>query len=376
MRDITEIRKDIDAIDQSIVDLYERRMDLADEVAAFKMEKKKPVFDRQREQSKLNSLTALSADPLVKQGIRELFTSIMSGSRKKQYGILSRNGHRKTFGFKCKRGFDFTGCEIAYQGVEGAYSQAALVKFFGEHHKTHPVKTWREAFEDLKNKRADYAVLPIENSTAGMISENFDLMTEYDCAVIGEQVIKIDHSLLALPGAKLSDIKVVYSHPQALLQCSDYLDSHPSFEARSVLNTAMSAKKVHDDGRLDQAAIAGKINADIYGLQILDEKIQDDKTNATRFIIVSSEKKFFINAKTLTLSFELDDNSGSLYHVLSNFTYNGLNMSRIESRPVKDRPWSYRFFIDLAGNLNDEAVQNALTGLFEEANSIQILGNY
>lgn len=376
MRDITEIRKDIDSIDQKIVDLYERRMDLADEVAAFKMEKRRPIYDRQREEEKLTGLSNLSADPLTRQGIRELFSSIMSGSRKKQYGILSRNGLRKDFGFQCKSGFDFHGCEIAYQGVEGAYSQAALVKFFGEHNKTHPVKTWREAFEDLKDHRADYAVLPIENSTAGMISENFDLMTEYDFAIIGEQVIKIDHALLALPGAKLSDIRVVYSHPQALLQCSDYLDQHPSFEARSLLNTAMSAKKVHDDNRLDQAAIAGKINADLYGLQVLDEKIQDDKTNATRFIIVSSEKKFFINAKTLTLSFELNDNSGSLYHVLSNFTYNGLSMSRIESRPIKDRPWAYRFFVDLEGNLNDEAVQNALTGLSEEANSIQILGNY
>jgi chorismate mutase/prephenate dehydratase len=210
-----------------------------------------------------------------------------------------------------------------------------------------------------------------------MIDENFDLMTEYDCAIIGEQIIRINHALLGLPEANIQDIKTVYSHPQALMQCSNYLnENHPEFDRRSLLNTAMSAKKVKEDGLVSQAAIAGKINAEIYGLKILDEKIQDDKTNATRFLIVSSQKNFLEDANKLSISFELNDDMGSLYHILSNFTYNGLNMSRIESRPVKERPWAYRFFVDLSGNLNNEAVQNALVGLHEEANSIQILGNY
>ena len=377
MRDLKEIRKDIDAIDAEIITLYEKRMALADDVASYKIANHMPVYDKEREQEKLTTLSKMTEDPFTRQGIRELFTSVMSGSRKKQYRILSEHGILKDFGYNCVKSFDFSDCKIAFQGVEGAYSEAALVKFFGKDHNTHSVQTWREAFEELKNHKADYAVLPIENSTAGMIDENFDLMTEYDCAIIGEQIIRINHALLGLPEANIQDIKTVYSHPQALMQCSDYLnENHPEFDRRSLLNTAMSAKKVKEDGLVSQAAIAGKINAEIYGLKILDEKIQDDKTNATRFLIVSSQKNFLEDANKLSISFELNDDMGSLYHILSNFTYNGLNMSRIESRPVKERPWAYRFFVDLSGNLNNEAVQNALVGLHEEANSIQILGNY
>lgn len=377
MRDLSEIRKDIDKIDHEMVSLYEKRMKLTDEVADFKRANKKPVYDRAREEEKLSALTKDAKDMLLAEGIREMFTSVMSASRKRQYGILSKDGQRNTYGFRCYSAFDYSDCEIAFQGVEGAYSEAALVQFFGRDHKIHPVRTWRDAFQELKDGRADYAVLPMENSTAGIVGENFDLMTEYDCAIVGEQTIRIDHALLGLKDAELSDIRVVYSHPQALMQCEEYLcEKHPEFETRSLPNTAMSAKKVKTDGKKDQAAIAGKINAKLYGLKVLDERIQDDKSNATRFFIFSSEKKFLRNANHLSLSFELRDDLGSLYHILSNFTYNGLSMSRIESRPVRQKPWAYRFFVDLSGNIMDEGVQNALAGLYEEAESIQILGNY
>ncbi len=378
MRELDEVRKDIDEVDREIVSQYLKRLHLAGEVAEYKIESGKRVYDKVREEEKLEKLSSYAEDEFSKQGIRELFTQVMSGSRKKQYEILAQHGRVASFSFVKKEQFDFSDARIIYQGVEGAYSEAAAIRFFGEEHDFRSVHTWREAFEELKNDTADYAVLPIENSTAGAISENYDLMSEYidTASIIGEQIISIDHALLGLPGADISKIKTVYSHPQALMQCESYLrEQHPEFETRSFPNTAMSAKKVMEDGDITKAAIAGKINAKLYGLEVLEEKIQDVKFNQTRFLVVSKKHEYLSDAKKLSLSFTLQNDMGSLYHVLSNFTYNGLNMSRIESRPTGE-PWQYRFFIECDGNLSDGAVENCLLGLIEETGSLQILGNY
>ena len=236
--------------------------------------------------------------------------------------------------------------------------------------------TWRDAMEAIKNGEADYAVLPIENSSAGIVSENYDLMVEYDNCIVGEQIIRIDHALLALKDAKMEDITDIYSHPQALMQCSRYLDAHREWEKHSCKNTAMASQKVKEDGKIHKAAIASKLNAKIYGLQVLEEAIQDNKDNYTRFIIVTGQKIFEKNAKKISICFEIPHESGSLYHKLSHFIYNGLNMNKIESRPVQGKAWEYRFFVDFDGNLNDAAVQNALRGLKEETIRLKILGNY
>ena len=201
-------------------------------------------------------------------------------------------------------------------------------------------------------------------------------MVEYDNCIVGEQIIKIDHALLGLPEAELSDITDVYSHPQALMQCGSYLESHREWEKHSLKNTAMAAQKIKADGKKNKAAIASSLTADIYGLKILEESIQENKTNATRFIIVSGKRIFTRNAVKISVCFEIPHESGSLYHMLSHFIYNGINMNRIESRPVQGKNWEYRFFIDFDGNLNDASVQNALQGLKEETISLKILGNY
>ena len=223
---------------------------------------------------------------------------------------------------------------------------------------------------------ADYAVLPIENSSAGIVSENYDLMVEYDHCIVGEQIIRIDHALLGLPEAELSDITDVYSHPQALMQCSKYLEARRDWEKHSVKNTAMAAQKVKEEGKVHKAAIASTLNAEIYGLKVLDEAVQDNQTNATRFIIVTNRHIFVKDAKKISICFEVPHESGSLYHMLSHFIFNGLNMNHIESRPVQGKNWEYRFFVDFDGNLNDAAVQNALRGLSEETIRLKILGKY
>ena len=230
--------------------------------------------------------------------------------------------------------------------------------------------------EAITKGEAGYAVLPIENSSAGIVSENYDLLAEYDHCIVGEQVLPVSHALLGLPDAALSDITDVYSHPQALMQCAKYLEEHREWERHSMRNTAGAAQKVKEDGMRHKAAIASSLNAGIYGLKILKGGIQDNQTNATRFIIVTGQHIYKKDAKKTSVCFEIRHESGSLYHMLSHFIYNGINMNHIESRPVPGRAWEYRFFVDFEGNLGDAAVLNALTGLKAESIRFKILGSY
>lgn len=376
MRELNDIRKEIDSVDAEIVALYEKRMALAEQVAEYKIGTGKKVLDKEREKSKLEKIRGLAATEFTKCGVSELFEQIMAMSRKRQYQMLTEHGMLEKPDFEPVDKLPAKDAKIVFQGVEGAYTQVAMKEFFGNDIDSYNVETWRDAMEAIKSGNADYAVLPIENSSAGIVSENYDLLMEYDHCIVGEQIIKIDHCLLGLPEAELSDIEQVYSHPQGLMQCSGYLGSHRNWESISVKNTAMAAMKTRDDGKINQAAIACRLTADIYGLKILAENVQDNDNNSTRFIIVSKKKMYVKNAEKISVCIEIPHESGSLYHTLSHFIYNNLNMNRIESRPIKDRNWEYRFFIDFEGNLEDSAVQNALRGLKEETVKFKILGNY
>ena len=230
--------------------------------------------------------------------------------------------------------------------------------------------------EAIQRGEADYAVLPIENSSAGIVGENFDLMLEYDNYIVAEQMIPIEHMLLGLKEAELSDIRTVYSHPQALMQSIDFLEEHQEWEAVPVKNTAGAAMQVLRENRKDQAAIASKVTAELYGLKILKDNINYSEENSTRFIIVGGKKLRLKGAEKVSICFEVSHESGSLYRLLSHFMFNNLNMVKIESRPIKDKSFEYRFFVDLEGDLGEGAVQNALKGLMEEALYVKVLGNY
>lgn len=376
MRDLLELRDEIDVIDSQIVALYEKRMQISKEVAEYKISVGKPVFDKEREQSKLETLAGKVETDFLKLGVTELFEQIMASSRKRQYQLLTEHGICEKTDFTEVEKPDYTNAKIIFQGTEGAYSQLALKEYFGKNTDAKHVDSWRDAMEAIKKGEADYAVLPIENSSAGIVAENYDLLVEYDHCIVGEQIIRIDHALLALPEASLADITDIYSHPQALMQCGRYLEAHKDWERHSYKNTAMASLKVKEDGKIYKAAIASKLNAEIYGLKILEEGIQDNQKNYTRFIIVTGKKIFAANAKKISICFEIPHESGSLYQKLSHFIYNGLNMNKIESRPIPGKAWEYRFFVDFEGNLKDAAVQNALRGLKEETSLLKILGNY
>lgn len=376
MLDLLKMRDEIDVIDSQIVQLFEERMQICENVARFKIETGKPVFDKSREQEKLASLGAKTHNAFNRCGVQELFQQIMSISRKRQYQLLQESGLEEDSGFTRVESLNKENATVVFQGVEGAYSFAAMKCFFGDAVKNFHVDTWKDAMEEIRRGHADYAVLPIENSTAGIVQDNYDLLTEYDHVIAGEQIIRCQHVLMGLPGTSLSDIRTVYSHPQALMQCREYLESRKEWQQMEWSNTAAAAQKVALEKDASQAAIASRYAAEHFGLEVLQEDIYSNAGNSTRFIIVTKEKIYRKDAGKISVSYELPHESGSLYNSLSHFIYNGLNMTKIESRPIMERNWEYRFFVDFEGNLSESSVKNALRGLKAEVQNFRVHGNY
>ena len=376
MEKLLELRDKLDVIDEQIVDLYEKRMAICEEVGNIKIDAGRKIFDKQREKEKLATVTANAKDDFHKKGISELFEQLMSMSRKLQYQLLTKKGALGRLPFNGVDSLDVDGARIVFQGTEGAYSQAAMEKYFGNDINSFHVQTFRDAMEAIEEGSADFAVLPIENSSAGAVNEVYDLLMEFENYIVGEVFLPIDHTLSGLPGTKLSDIERVYSHPQALMQSAKFLDDHRDWQQISVANTAVAAKKVLEDNVPTKAAICSAYAAEFYGLEVLEEKINHNSKNATRFIVVTNQKIFLKDATKISICLEGAHESGSLYHLLSHFIYNDLNMIKIESRPIEGRNWEYCFFIDFEGNMADGAVKNAIRGLREEARNLKILGNY
>lgn len=373
--DLGQLRDEIDGIDKEIVELYEKRMEICSKVAEYKIETGKKVFDKTREEEKIRKVKSLTHNAFNSHGIEELFEQIMSMSRKLQYQLLAEHGSLGKLPFIGVDELEKTKARVVFQGAEGAYSQAAMAQYFGDEINSFHVDTFREAMSAIDEGSADFAVLPIENSTAGIVSEIYDLLVEFENYIVGEQIIKIEHCLLGLPGTDPEQIQRVYSHPQSLMQSARFLSDY-GWQQISMQNNAFAAQKVKNDGDKTQAAIASEYAGKIYGLEVLKKGINQSDTNSTRFIIVTNQKIFLKDAKKISICFEVPHQSGSLYHMLSHFIYNNLNMCKIESRPIEDRNWEYRFFIDFEGNLADSAVKNALRGLRDEARNMKILGNY
>lgn len=373
--DLVSLRDKIDKIDSRIVSLYEDRMDICRQVAEYKIETGKKVFDKQREQEKIAKVKSLTHNEFNSHGIEELFEQIMSMSRKLQYQLLAEHGSLGKLPFIGVEELETRKARVVFQGADGAYSQAAMMQYFGDQVNSFHVDTFRDAMSAIDEGSADFAVLPIENSTAGIVNEIYDLLVEFENYIVGEQIIKIEHCLLGVPGTKIEDIRTVYSHPQSLMQSAKFLENH-EWRQISMQNNAFAAKKVADEKNKTQAAIASEHAGKIYGLEVLKKGVNNSGTNSTRFIIVTNQKIFRKDARKISICLEVPHESGSLYHMLSHFIYNNLNMTKIESRPIEDRNWEYRFFIDFEGNLADSSVKNALRGLRDEARTMKILGNY
>ncbi len=379
MVDLSESRKRIDEIDEQIVKLFEDRMAIAKDVAEYKVNVGKEVLDRAREIDKLDAVEKLTHNEFNRAAIRELFEQFMSISRKYQYGLINKikKDADDITGFERRETIDFSKAKtVSYFGVRGTYTQAAMEEVFGTEVKQTHEPTFGGVMRSVSDRRADFGVLPIENSSTGGVSANYDSILKYPNAIVGEHIMVIDQCLVGLPGITIDDIKTVYSHPQGLMQCRQFLEEHPAISGIEYESTAAGAKKVLNDGDRSVAAIASANAAKEYGLEIIKENIQTENNNQTRFIIIGPDKIYTKKADKISLMIELPHVSGSLYRILSHFLFNDLNLTLIESRPIKDRQWEYRFFVDVEGNIEDPAVKNALRGISEEAKVLRVLGNY
>ena len=373
--DLDEIRSKLDDCDAKMLELFVKRMELVDKVADSKIASGKAVLDKQRENEKLAKVASMVEGDINEEGARELFSLLMSMSRKLQYRKLTEKGRHINVSFIPTGDIRKGDPRVVFQGDKGAYSQIAMREYFGEDVDSINVPTFRAAMTAISEGSADYAVLPIENSTAGIVSEIYDLLAEYENYIVAEQVISIEHCLMGVKGSSVSDIKTVFSHPQSLMQSARFLEKY-DWKQISMPNNAFAAKKVSDEGDRTQAAIASALAAEVYGLDIPEKGVNSAENNSTRFIIVSGQKIYMENAGKISICFEVPHESGSLYNCLGHFIFNGLNISKIESRPIEGRKWEYRFFLDFEGNLSDPAVRCALTGLREEARYLRVLGNY
>lgn len=384
MKNLQEIRQELDIIDRQMVDLYLQRIKLSEDVAKYKLSTQKPILDREREASKLEDLRGLADMEFDKIAVEELYKQIMAISRRYQYAYI----HQKKGG-----GSDFImvddiwdshkSYKVVYQGAKGAYQELAANTFFRMNQKTKDSRniqivntmTFERAIQSVLQGDADFAVIPMDNSSAGQVGDTYDLLSKHAIYIVGEVCIPINHVLLGVKGGRLEDITTVFSHPQALMQCSEYLKQR-DWVTISYPNTALSAMKIRDDKDKTQAAIAGAKAAEIYDLNVLAKNINDVNVNTTRFVILSGKKLYKKEAKKISLMFTILHKQGSLYDVLGNIMFNGLNMLKIESRPIKEREWEYRFFVDIEGNLKDSGVMNALDAIEKEVGEFKILGCY
>lgn len=375
--ELKELYDQLDEIDGKLIELYLQRLKTNAAIAEYKLGNSTPIMNRPFEQDKMNRVRSETRDRFMREALEELYRQIFTVARRYQHVIQARHGVRIDPGFNVVDELPAPK-RVVYQGVEGAYGNMAAENYFDEYDDVefYHVERFEEAIIEAEEGRADYCVLPIENSTAGSVLDTYDILMRHNVTIVGEYFLPISHSLLALPGAKLENIKNVYSHLQGLLQCREFFLEHPEIRQCSVSNTAVAAKKIRDDGDLTQAAIASPLAGKLYGLEPLIEGVNRNDGNTTRFIVIGREKIFRYKSKKVSLIFETPHESGALYNILGNFYFNHVNMVRLESRPIPDVNWEYRFFVDIEGNLSDPAVINALNCIEQQAKSLRIIGSY
>ncbi|MBQ8798257.1 MAG: bifunctional chorismate mutase/prephenate dehydratase [Lachnospiraceae bacterium] len=322
----------------------------------------------------MEAVEKMASNGYFGRGLRELFSQIMSLSRKYQYTMLAdkgMNGFTEGEGLRC--GEEDT---VAFFGEPGSYTEQASMCALGESCNRMSCSTFGAVVDAVETGTAKFGVVPIENTTTGDISDLYDLMAEHQVYPVAEQVVKIEHVLAAPAGATEEGIKEVYSHPQALMQCSGYFAKRPELLQRACSSTSGCALEVANNNDVTKAAIASEAAAKRYGLTVLRRGLNNENINSTRFLVLSKEAFFVKEADKVSICFEIAHESGSLYRILSHLIYNNLNMTKIESRPIQGKQFEYRFFVDFDGKLSEPAVQNALTGIKEEASRLKVLGCY
>ena len=378
--DLGEIRKRIDQIDKKLVELIEERLEIVKEVALYKKENNMKIFDRKREEEVVYKNLSNVKNEELKHYIEIILKDIMDSS--KEYQKFKIGSPKKYV-----NSLDFNGKKLGYTGVPGAYAYEVMINLLKNSKNSDgstgvrakeilSFNTHRELVEGVENGKVDFAILPIENSIVGEVRDSIDLINKRSIYIVGEVKHKIEHNLLGIKGSKIEDIKRVYSHEQALMQCSEFLGKYPEWEKVKMNNTALSAKYIGDTKNKENACIANMETREMYNLELLQPDINNEKENFTRFFIVSNKNLICENSEKISVITSTKNESGALMKLLKVFSDYGLNMVNLKSRPKTNKPWEYYFYIDFEGNLEEENVEKALKEIREKSIYLQILGNY
>jgi chorismate mutase/prephenate dehydratase len=375
--DISELREQINEIDHEIVELYGRRMETARAIGRYKREHNLPVLDSERERSLLNKV-AEQAGEENEQGVRALYHLLIDHSRMRQ----EMDGHPESPLGQQIREIVAAMPEIfpekamiACQGVEGAYSQLACEKMI-RYPSILYCRTFENVFGAIESGLCQYGILPIENSLAGSVNSVYDLMIRPHCYIVRSVRIKIDHTLLALPGTRMDEIREIYSHEQAIQQCSAFLSRHKEWHVNVCTNTAAAARMVAESGRRDAAAISSGHCAALYGLECLSSDIQNNSNNHTRFICISKKPEIYPGADHTSLMLVLPNHPGSLYQLLSRFNALDINLIKLESRPLPGRDFEFMFYFDLEASVGSPTFSRLIEELDITMNQFSYLGSY
>lgn len=370
---LEDIRKAIDRLDETIVKALGERQKIVREIIIDKLEREDEIRDPEREEKLIEKIRhkapEVGMDPYF---LEQLFREIIHHSVRYQTHALIDHQNEKTTEQTIK---------VSYQGTDGAFSHQAAMRHFEQRYANVECigyTRFEEAAAAVEDGEVNVGILPIENTTAGSINDTYDLLNEKDLYVIGEEVLKIQHCLMAPEDIPLNNIRRILSHPQAIAQCSKFLTSLPRCHIESYFDTAMAAQKVRDDADLSQAAIASAFAAEIYGLKILKRDLANQAENYTRFVVVNPEPVTCdpqLNCKT-SLIFATIDEKGALLKCLNLLGDNGINMTKLESRPRMGHPWQFLFYLDIEGNQEEPRIEDALLKLKKKAQYFKVLGSY
>ena len=375
--DLHDYRKQIDDIDRQLLALFGQRMEVAAAIAAYKKEHDLPVLDGKREREKLLDVAAKTPDDLKDYAV-SLYSLLFELSRSHQTRMLGTN---TALTEQIARAIENTpklfpgSAAVACQGVEGAYSPLACDRLFKLPNVFY-FSNFEAVFSAIEKGLCQYGVIPVENSTAGSVNAVYDLMMRHDFRIVRSLRLKVDHNLLANPGAKLSDIREICSHEQAIAQCSAFLQKHPEITVVRCENTAAAAKRVAQSGRKDVAALSSRSCAELYGLTCLASNIQDQGNNFTRFICISKNLEIYPGADRTSLMMVLPHRPGSLYKVLSRFYALGINLNKLESRPMPERNFEFMFYFDLETSVYTPQFQQLMAELPSLCEEFSYLGSY
>lgn len=376
MEDLKTLRDRINGIDKDLLALFAKRMETTQKVGEYKVANGIQVLDAKREQEVLDSKAAL-APQAIQSEARTLFETIMALSRRQQRRLVEpdQSAFAQYQLQKAQAGEPVRDPRVLYQGVPGAYAEEAAVAYFGEDCCRRGLASWEDIFAAIGRGEADYGVVPIENSSTGSINQVYDLLAKYEHFIVGEVKLRVSHCLLAPAGTALEDIQEVYSHEQGLFQCAPYLKDHPTWKQTALSNTAAAAKFVSESGGA-RAAIGSERCAGLYGLTVLARDIAQAQANYTRFVVVAPRLELGEDRNKISALFTLPHKVGTLHQIMAVFAIGGLNMMKLESRPILEKSWEYRFFVDFSGNLLDPELELVLRELVECSTEFRVLGNY